>query len=370
MKSGEKFLEKYVNAASPSGYELALGGQNVWTEYVRRYCDDMHVGTYGNAYAYMYGGSGKRQDAYTVLMDAHCDEIGFFVMDITEKGFIKVGRIGGSDVTTTAAARVNVWGDSGVVQGVFGHPAIHVQEYEMTFKIENAFVDVGLMSKADVLATGIRVGTPITMSDGFLDLGEFYCGRSLDDKIGGYITAQVMKRMRNIWFGNAKNPDFNIVAVNAVQEEVGLHGAEMAAVDVMPNLAIVIDVTHDTVSPAYDPKKLGTIVAGEGIVLAEGPSVHKGALGVFKTVAEKEGIPYQMEGFGRSSGTNADAYAYPHGIPTILISIGMRYMHTTVETVHKKDVESAIKLITAVLSNNWAVQELWRCNRGKYKNKL
>ena len=120
-----KFLKEYLNAASPSGYEVILGGQKVWVDYVKQYAKKVEIDDYGNAYAYYNPSNGEKKK---VLIDAHADEIGYFVFDITPKGFIKVGRLGGSDILITPSSRVDIWGENGVVKGVFGHPAIHVQD--------------------------------------------------------------------------------------------------------------------------------------------------------------------------------------------------------------------------------------------------
>jgi len=323
----QEFLKNYINAASPSGFEMITGGQQVWINQVEPYVDRVEVDSYGNAYATI---DCKNPNPWTktVLIDAHADEIGFVVSDITKKGFIKVNRLGGSDVHITPSARVNIWGEKGKINGVFGHPAIHIQGGEFKAEIHKLFIDIGVDSKEKVLEMGIEVGTPITMADGYMELGDYYCGRSLDDKIGGYITARLLKQISD----DKMELPFNLVIVNAVQEEVGLFGAKMAANKIKPDVAIVIDVTHDTSSPAYD-----------------GPSIQKNLFKLLKDTAKDKEIKYQLTTSGRGSGTNADSYAYPQGIPTALIKMGMRYMHTTVETVHKDDVESAISLLYQTL---------------------
>jgi len=348
------FLKEYVGAPSPSGYEMLLGGQKVWIDYVKQFCDSVRVDDYGNAYAYY--NSLKHCDGAdftvkpnikTVLLDAHADEIGFIVFDITNKGFIKIARLGGSDITIAPSSRVDIWTDKGKVTGVFGHPAIHVQVGKFEAKIEKMFIDIGASTREEVMEKGIKIGTPITMSDGYLDLGDYHCGRSLDDKIGGFINTQVLKHLHE----NKIELPFNLVIVNAVQEEVGLFGAKMACEKIKPDVAIAIDVTHDTDSPAYDKNKQGSISAGKGVVIMSAPSIHKKVQRLLEETATANNIPYQLTASGRGSGTNADSYAYPHGIPTGLLKMGMRYMHTTVETVHKKDVQSAIDLLIKLLQN-------------------
>ncbi len=162
---------------------------------------------------------------------------------------------------------------------------------------------------------------------------------------GGYITSQVLRQLCE---NNIELP-FELVVVNAVQEEVGLYGAKMVAQRVKPDVAIAIDVTHDTTSPCYNPKKQGSLTAGKGIVIMTAPSLHKKVVELMCKTAEENKIKFQRTASGGSSGTNADAYAYPHGIPTGLLKMAMRYMHTTVETVHKDDVKSAINLLVKVL---------------------
>jgi putative aminopeptidase FrvX len=353
MKLDNKFLEQYINTPSPSGYEIQLGGQKLWIDYVSEYAHRIETDEYGNAYAY-YGSRvvedgvvTKKRKKKTVLLDAHADEIGFYVFDITDKGFLKVRCIGGADITIVPSSRVDIWGEKGKVSGVFGHPAIHVHRRDFEQKSENVFVDIGASSIKQVNKLGIVVGTPITMSDGYMDLGKYYCGRSLDDKVGGFITSQLLRKLVT---NNIELP-FELVIVNAVQEEVGLYGAKMAAQRVKPDVAIAIDVTHDTESPAYDKNKQGSLTAGKGIVIMTAPSLQKNVVKLLVDTAKANDIPYQRIASGGSSGTNADAYAYPLGIPTALLKMAMRYMHTTVETVHKKDVKSAIKLLYKVLQS-------------------
>ena len=350
MELNEKFLKEYVNTPSPSGHEMRLGGQKVWINNVKEFVSAVETDNYGNAYAHYQT---PDYSLKTILLDAHCDEIGFFVFDITTEGFIKVGRLGGSDITITPSSRVNIWvNENEPVVGVFGHPAIHIQKGDFETKLEECFIDIGLSSIEEVEAKGITIGTPITMVDGFMELGDYYCGRALDDKIGGFITSEVLKRLKT---NNILLP-FNLVVVNAVQEEVGLYGASMVANKIKPDLAIAIDVSHDTASPAYNKTKQGSLTAGKGAVIMDAPSIHKNVLKELINTAKTNGIPHQLTANGFTSGTNADAYAYPNGTPTGLVKLAMRYMHTTVETVHKEDVKSCINLLYNFLVNGKANQ--------------
>ena len=349
MKKEIEFLKEYVNTPSPSGHELQLGGQKVWMKHVEKFVYEVKTDVYGNAYAYY---NKPNKDKKTVLIDAHADEIGFLVHDIDDSGYIKIARLGGSDILTTPASRVNIWLEDGTsVPGVFGHPAIHVQDkYEV--KLENTFIDIGCSSREEVEKLGIEIGNPITMQDGFFELPNNYCGRSLDDKIGGFITSQVLKKLKE----NSVALNFNLVIVNAVMEEVGLYGAKLASDKIKPDVAIAIDVCHDTTSPAYNRGKQGHVVGGEGCVLMSAPAVQKNLLKYLKDTANEHDIKYQMITSGRGTGTNTDRY-FLNGTTSALISMPMKYMHTVSETINKDDVQSAIDLLYESLLFNGIIQD-------------
>ena len=346
----EKFLEKLVNTPSPSGHEMTLGGQEVWIEQVKPFVHEVKVDLYGNAFAY-YNKFNK--DKKTILIDAHADEIGFIVSDIDDKGYIKVNRLGGSDILTTPASRVDIWIDKNKsVSGVFGHPAIHVQD-KYKVELDKIFIDVGASSREEVEKLGIEIGSPITMKDGYFEIPNFYCGRSLDDKIGGFINAEVLRKLHE----NKIELNFNLVIANVVMEEVGLFGAKMASNEINPDVAIAIDVCHDTTSPAYNRNKDGHVVSGEGCVLMSAPSIQKNLLKLLKDTAKENEIKYQMITSGRGTGTNTDSY-FVKGVPSALISMPMRYMHTTSEMISHYDVESAIDLLYSVIKDNKLIIDL------------
>jgi len=344
------FLKEYVNTPSPSGFEMQLGGQQVWIDYVKDFVYEVKIDLYGNAYAYY---NKPNKDKKTVLIDAHADEIGFLVHDIDDKGYIKIARLGGSDILTTPASRVNIWKEDGTsVSGVFGHPAIHVQEkYEV--KLENTFIDIGVSSRKEAEELGIEIGNPITMQDGYFELSNNYCGRSLDDKIGGFITSQVLKQLHD----NKIELNFNLVIVNATMEEVGLYGSALASHKIKPDVAIAIDVCHETTSPAYNRGKQGHVVGGEGCVLMSAPAIQKNLLKILKDTAKDNNIDYQMISSGRGTGTNTDRY-FLNSASSALISMPMKYMHTVSEVISKKDVQSAIDLLYNVLESENIIKDL------------
>jgi putative aminopeptidase FrvX len=242
--------------------------------------------------------------------------------------------------------RVNIHGDKGIVKGIFGWPAIHVRhekDRDPMPEMKNIYIDVGCSSKQEVLDKGINVGSVITFADEMFVLNEkYYVGRALDNRIGGYMIAQVARKLKE----NKKKLPFGLYIANCVQEEIGLRGAEMVANAIKPNVAVITDVCHDTQAPLYNKVIDGDFTAGKGPVLTFGPAVQNNLLKMLFEVAEKNQIPYQRAAVSRTTGTDTDSFAYSNGgVPSALISLPLKYMHTTVEMVHKDDVENIIKLM-------------------------
>lgn len=332
------FLFKYLNNASPTGFESS--GQEIWLDYVKPYTDTYFTDTYGSAVAVI-----NPEAKYKVVIEAHADEISWFVNYINDQGYIYVVRNGGSDHQIAPSKRVNIHTKKGVVKGIFGWPAIHVRDKskEETPSLKNIFIDVGASSRDEVEAMGIHVGTVITFDDELMELNNKYLvGRALDNRIGGYMIAEVARRIKE----NKINLPFGLYVVNAVQEEIGLRGAEMIAHRIKPDLAIVTDVTHDTNSPMYDKITSGDISLGDGPAVCYGPAVQNNVLDMIIGVAESKQIPFQRRAASRSTGTDTDAFAYSNeGVASALISIPLKYMHTTVEMCAKEDLEQTIQLI-------------------------
>jgi putative aminopeptidase FrvX len=269
---------------------------------------------------------------------------------ITDDGYLYLRRNGGSDHQIAPSMRVNIRTKKGIVKAVFGWPAIHVRdkEKEETPTMKNIFLDCGCSTKKEVEKLGIHVGSVATFEDEFMILNNnYFVGRALDNRLGGFVIAEVARMIKE----KKKKLDFGLYIVNSVQEEVGLRGAKMIADRINPDLAIVTDVTHDTHSPMYNKKLQGDIACGKGPVLIYGPSIQNNVLNMILEVAEKKKIPFQREAVSNSSGTDTDAFAYSKsGVASALISVPLKYMHTTVETVHQSDVENAIKLYYEVLA--------------------
>jgi len=336
------FFEKYINNPSPTGYEWE--GQKLWLDYLKPYIDEHYVDNYGTAVGII-----NPEADYKVVIEAHADEISWYVNYITKDGLIYVIRNGGSDHQIAPSKRVNIHTDKGIVKAVFGWPAIHTRsgEKEESPSMKNIFLDCGCTSKEEVEALGIHVGCVITYEDEFMVLNDrYYVGRALDNRVGGFMIAEVARLLKE----NKITLPFGLYIVNSVQEEIGLRGAEMIAHRIKPNLAIVTDVTHDTQTPMINKVVQGDLACGKGPVVSYAPAVQTNFNRLLIETAEKNNIPFQRQASSRSTGTDTDAFAYSaEGVVSALISLPLRYMHTTVEMVHKEDVDNVIRLIYEAL---------------------
>lgn len=338
----EKFLENYINSYSPSGSEMQ--SQQLWLDEIKPFVDKIDIENYGNVIAHK-SGSDK-----SVLIEAHVDEVSYRVNLLYENGLIGVIKNGNADHQIAPGSRVKIHTEKGLIDGVFGWPAIHTRSTdtskETTPTVENLFIDCGVDSRKNLIKMGVKIGCLVTYPSNFQILGNYYTGKGLDNKIGGYILSEIIKKL------NTKS-DKNIPSMmfaNVVQEEVGLRGAHMICQTYRPNLAIVIDMTHDTTTPMMNKKKSGNVSCGDGPVLTYCTVTHPKFVELFEKTAINNKIKYQRKALGKTSGTDADNYA-SHGIITALISIPMRYMHSKVEMVSARDVQNAIDLIYNVLKN-------------------
>ena len=339
----EKFLEKYLNNASPTGFEYE--GQKLWLEYITPYIDEYITDTYGSVVGVI-----NPKAKYKVVIEAHADEISWFVHYITDDGFIYLRRNGGSDHQIAPSKRVNIHTDKGIVKAVFGWPAIHTRKgKEQTPKTDNIFLDCGCESKKEVEKLGVHVGCVITYEDEFMILNKKnYVGRALDNRMGGFVIAEVARLLKE----NKVKLPFGLYITNSVQEEIGLRGAQMIAERIQPDVAIITDVCHDTSTPMIKKIVQGDLKNGKGPVLSYGPAVHNNLLKLLIKTAEQNKIPFQRQAASRSTGTDTDAFAYSgKGVASALISMPLRYMHTTVEMCAKSDIENVIKLIYESLQN-------------------
>ncbi|MBG6062053.1 putative aminopeptidase FrvX [Flavobacterium sp. CG_9.1] len=342
-KSSLDFLENYLNNASPTGYESE--GQKLWMDYLKPYVDTFITDTYGTAVGII-----NPDATYKVVIEGHADEISWYVNYITDDGLIYVIRNGGSDHQIAPSKRVNIHTKNGIVKGVFGWPAIHTRNRkkdEEVAKVDNLFIDIGCETKEQVDIMGVHVGCVITYPDEFMILNEnkFVC-RAIDNRMGGFMIAEVARLLHE---NNIKLP-FGLYITNSVQEEVGLRGAEMITKTIKPNVAIVTDVCHDSTTPMIDKKIEGDTKIGKGPVITYAPAVQNNLRELILETAMAKEIPFQRLASSRVTGTDTDAFAYSNGgVASALISLPLRYMHTTVEMVHRDDVENVIKLIYETL---------------------
>ncbi len=321
----------------------------MWLEYISPYIDESFTDTYGNAVGVI-----NPEAEYKVVLEAHADEISWYVHYITKDGFIYVRRNGGSDHMIAPSKRVNIHTKKGMVKAVFGWPAIHTrlgkgEKGEESPKQKNIFLDCGCNSKEEVEKLGVHVGCVVTYEDEVIELNnKYFVGRALDNRIGGFMIAEVARLLKE----NKKKLPFGVYFTNSVQEEIGLRGAEMIAERIKPNVAIITDVTHDTQTPMIDKYEQGDFNCGGGPVISYAPAVQNNLREMIISVAEKNKIPFQRYAASRITGTDTDAFAYANGgIASALIALPLRYMHTTVEMVNKEDVENVIRLIYASLEN-------------------
>jgi len=341
-KKAITFLENYLNNAAPTGYES--GGQKIWMEYLKPYLDEFITDIYGTAVGVI-----NPKAKYKVVIEGHSDEISWYVNYISDNGLIYVIRNGGSDHQIAPSKWVNIHTKKGIVKGVFGWPAIHTRKAgkENPPQLDNIFIDIGAKDKKEVEKLGVHVGCVITYPDEFhvLNKDKFVC-RAIDNRAGGFMIAQVARLLSE----NKVTLPFGLYITNSVQEEVGLRGAEMITQTIKPDVALVTDVCHDTTTPMINKKTEGHTEIGKGPVISYAPAVQNNLRERIIETAEKKKIPFQRLASSRFTGTDTDAFAYSNGgVASALISLPLRYMHTTVETVHRKDVENVIQLMYETL---------------------
>ena len=321
-----------------------MPGQKVWADWIRNHAASVDCDAYGSTWATLPGKSPK-----TVMLAAHADEIGYMIKHIDEQGFLRLDRVGGSDAATARGRRLTILGDKGPVSGIIGNTAIHLrrddQGTEKAPAVHDLWVDVGASNAAEVARLGLRVGHPAVYQDGPLELANRrLVGRALDNRIGGYIIAQVMKRLAT----GKKKPAFTLVCLNAIQEEIGGHGAVMATYRLKPDVCVCLDVTHATDTPGLDAAKHGSVKLGGGPSLSHGTANHPLVVKRLIDLAAEAKIPIQHEASSRFTGTDTDKIFHSReGVPSALVSLPLRCMHSVVETAHLDDISHVIDLLTS-----------------------
>ena len=347
MKKNKQFLYDYLNAYAPVAQETE--GQKVWTDYIKPYVDFLKQDAYGTSYGLLKRKLRRYEtlnvNTHKVVIEAHCDEIAWIITNIEADGMIRVKRHGGSDNMIAPSKTVTIHTHDGKkVRGVFGWPAIHTRKsyVETGYDQHELWVDTGLKDLKAVNGAGVEVGNLITFDDQFHEMGDYYVGRSLDNKIGGYIIAEALRKIHE---EDIQLP-FDLYVVNSVQEEVGLHGAKMIAKRLKADLALVHDVCHNTNTPKIDKAKDGDNKGGEGPCLEYTAQNHREINQMLREVALDNKIPVQLT--VGSMGNDTMAF-FMENTPTAILATPLKYMHTTVEMAHKKDVKYAIKLFVEFL---------------------
>ncbi len=333
-----ELLKQLLSAPSPTGFETA--GQKIWLNYVKQFADDTFSDSYGSAAARLT----VHPDAPLIMIEAHCDEIGMMINYIDDNGFLYVTRLGGSDPAITKARRVHIHTREGVVAGVTGNTAIHLQDKDKK-KIPDwgeIYIDIGVTGREEALKL-VQVGNPVTYADDYEFLNEeIITARALDNRIGGFIIAQALKRLSE----ERDKLEINVMAVNSVQEEIGGFGARMMSMRARPDFALVTDVTHATDTPGIDQRQHGKVELGKGAALQHGSANHPLLVNLLEEVASQHNIAVQHEATSNRTGTDTDSIFYQNGgIVSALISLPLRYMHSPAEIAHMKDVETVVELM-------------------------
>jgi putative aminopeptidase FrvX len=333
------FLESLLLAVGPSGFEGEAA--EVFLERAKAFAQ-VERDRHGNAYARLNPGGRPK-----VLLLGHMDEIGVIVSHVEEGGFLRLKPLGGWDPQVLVGQRLRFLGKRGHVLGVVGRKAVHVlkeRERKEAVALEDLFADIGAKDREEALAH-LEVGAV-----GVLDqapqwlLGERLVSKALDNRLGAFVVLEALRLLQG-------RTQAEVVAVATVQEEIGAFGARTAAFREAPDLALVVDVHHDGTTPGMDKARVGEAALGKGVVLDTGPFVDREVFLGLRQAAEAEGIPYVLHAHGRFSGTDADEVAkVREGIPTGILSIPLRYMHSPVEMVDFQDVERAVRLLAAYVA--------------------
>jgi endoglucanase len=300
----------------------------------------------GSSIARVAGSGG----APTLAIVGHIDEIGLGVTHVDEKGFVSFLPIGGWDPQILVGQRVQIQTKNGPLRGVIGRKAIHLlkdEQKKMAVELSNLHIDVGAKDREEALEL-LRIGDPVVIdAEPITIAGDKLVSRSLDNRLGSYVALEVARRCSERG-GHAGD----VVGVAAAQEEVGLNGARTSAFLLEPDLAVAVDVTHATDVPGSEEKETGSHPLGSGPVIGRGSTLSPNVFELLAETAERAKIDHTIEASGRWTGTDADAYQVSRaGIPTGLVSIPLRYMHSPVETVDLGDVEATIELLVALATS-------------------
>jgi putative aminopeptidase FrvX len=337
MAKTPKLLDELLRTGAPSGYEGPASA--IWRD----------AASFASLSSDGLGSSVARigEEGLLLAVVGHIDEIGLVVTHIDEKGFLYFSPIGGWDPQILVGQRIEVRGRNGLVPGVVGRKPIHLLDADQRKKVvelKGLHIDIGAADR-DEAGELIGIGDPAVIAAEPVELaGERLASRSMDNRLGAYVALEALRRVEES--GALSGTSF--AAIAAVQEEVGLFGARTSAFEVQPDLAIAVDVTHGTDAPGVDEKEVGSHPLGSGPVIGRGSTLSPKVFELLVETAGEAGIEYTVAASGRGTSTDADAIQISRsGIPTGLVSIPLRYMHSPVEVVDLGDVEATVELIAA-----------------------
>jgi putative aminopeptidase FrvX len=341
--SAKQFLIELTDRPAPTGFEGPA--VRVWCDYLKPHADEVFTDSYGNGFAVLNPGGDP-----TVLLTGHADEIGLMVTYIDDEGFVWVGSLGGYDAKILAAMRVRILAAGGEVPGVIGALPPHMQrgadapEFKRYKFGQNVYIDIGAKDKNDA-EQHVQVGDPIILDYGFMELRNgLVVSRGLDNKIGIWAAAEGLRRAA----AQRDKLKARVVALATVQEEIGGHGAKMGAFRIEPDVAIAVDVTQSVDHPGAEKKKWGEHTIGRGPVVAHGSACHPLVVERLVKLARRLRIELQHEAAPGWTGTDADSiFRMRAGIPTAVLGLPQRYMHSPVETINLKDLEQVARLLAA-----------------------
>jgi len=345
-KESLKFLEKLLDAPSPSGYEQPA--QRVFRDYVAPFCDELTTDVMGNVFGRI---SGKGKNLPRVMIVGHTDEIGLQVKYIDDKGFLYFAAVGGVDAHLTPGKRVNVHTAAGPLPGVIGKKPIHLmdtKDRETVVKLESQYIDIGAADKKAAQKL-VRVGDAVTFESSFTRLqGDRVASRGFDDKAGCFVVAEVLRLVA----ASGKKLPLDLYGVSSVQEEIGLRGGTTSCYTINPDVGICVEVDFATDQPDVEKKHNGEVALGKGPILARGANINPHLFELLQAAADKEKISIQHTATPRATGTDANVMQISRGgVATALVKIPLRYMHTPVETISLGDLEGAARLIVAALQS-------------------
>lgn len=341
QKDSLEFLTKLLETQSPSGFEQQI--QGIIKRRVQRFSDTVEIDIHGNLIA-VANPRGKVK----VMLSGHCDQIGMMVTHIDEAGYIYFNQIGGLDPAVLPGSRVEIIGREEVISGVIGHKPVHLlspEERGKKVELKRLWIDVGARDGKEARAK-IGVGDPITYLPGVTRLGpNIISSPGCDDRVGAFVAMEALRLFSNA-VGKKKDFPVALYAVSTVQEEVGLRGAKTSSFGIDPLVGIAIDVTHASDNPGADAKEIGTVKLGAGPTIARGPNINPQLEKLLVNTAKKKKLPFQTLSASGITGTDANVIQVSRsGVATALIGLPNRYMHTQVELVDLRDLETAAKLI-------------------------